>query len=84
MPEENNASGYSRQDAMDNGIDNMVETVFVEKAMSPNRAVELFSDFITDGLQSSGYSDILTEDERSRMKQHAEYMMMRHPDWKES
>jgi len=84
MPEENNASGYSRQDAMDNGIDNMVETVFVEKAMTPNRAVEMFEDFIQDGLQSSGYSDILTDDERSRMKSHAEYMMMRHPDWKES
>lgn len=81
MADKVNESGYSRQDAMENGISNMMDTVFTEKAMTPNDAVEQFEQYVMDGLQSSGYSDILTDDERVEFKRYARSLMARHPEW---
>lgn len=76
-----NESGYSRQEAMENGISNMMETVYVEKAMTPNAAADQFESYVMDGLQSSGYSDVLTDAERVEFKRHARYLMARHDEW---
>ncbi len=76
-----NESGYSRRDAMENGIGNMIETVWNGKEMTPNDAAEQFESFVMDGLQSSGYSDILTDAERVEFKLYARDMMGRHDEW---
>ena len=81
MADQVNESGYSRRDAMENGIANMTETVFTEKAMTPNDAADQFESFVMDGLQSSGYSDLLTDDERVEFKRYAKSLLSRHDEW---
>jgi hypothetical protein len=50
-----------RQDAIERGISNAVDTVFVDKAMTGEQAFANLKSFIQDTLSSDGLDDTVSE-----------------------
>lgn len=50
-----------RQDAIERGISNAVDTVFIDKAMTAEQAFENLKSFIQDTLSSDGLDDTVTD-----------------------
>jgi hypothetical protein len=53
-----------RQNAILSGVNNAVDTVIVDKAMTADEAYRMLDSFVQDGMNSHGLDDVLTAKDR--------------------
>lgn len=58
-----------RQDVILSGVNNAVDTVVTDKAMTPEEAYRMLDAFVSDALNGYGLDDMLTEKDRKYARQ---------------